>query len=366
MRWLRILAAPALLGAIIWLAGPARVIETVRSADPRWLALGLLMNIAANMIAALRWRELARWFGMTVARLWALITYFHGVAVSAILPGAVVGGDVLRAFALQRLGHPGLDASLSVLLDRLSGLWMLCVIGFLAIAWGADREATRQLVAQWPLLADAPLMQAALLAAGVLLVTPWAAIIALRWWLPGGTGAASPSVPAWNTQGANDHHRPSDILLSSDASNPGTPSVAAPLAAGSSADAHDAAAPPADVPGRLTRLRTAVRGGHAGPHYLAQIILSGIVQLLAIGSLVCAARALHIDIPFWAMAVCTVPILVLATLPISFGGWGTREAAAVLSLGAFGVPAPAAVMISVFYGLYGLVQALGGLVRHRE
>ncbi|HRQ86358.1 MAG TPA: biotin/lipoyl-binding protein, partial [Flavobacteriales bacterium] len=41
----------------------------------------------------------------------------------------------------------------------------------------------------------------------------------------------------------------------------------------------------------LTRLRAAVRGGHAGPHYIAQIILSGIVQLLAIGSLVCAARA---------------------------------------------------------------------------
>ena len=314
VRWLRILAAPALFGAIVYLAGPARVIETVRSADPRWLVLGLLMNIAANMVAALRWRELARWFGMTVVRIWALVTYFHGVAVSAILPGAVVGGDVLRAFALQRLGHPGLDASLSVLLDRLSGLWMLCVIGFLAIAWGADREATRQLVAQWPPLAGAPLMQAALLAAGALLVTPWAAIIALRWWLPGGLAATSP---------------------------------------------------PGAAASRLTRLRAAVRGGHAGPHYIAQIILSGIVQLLAIGSLVCAARALHIDTPFWTMAACTVPIFILATLPISFGGWGTREAAAVLSLGAFGVPAPGAVMISVFYGLYGLVQALGGLIRHR-
>lgn len=335
MRRLRILAAPALLGLIVTLAGPALIIDTIRSADPRWLAFGLLLNIIANMLAAVRWRELVRWLGMTVSRSWALVTYFHGVAVNAVLPGAVIGGDVLRAIALQRAGHPGLDASLSVLLDRLSGLWMLCVIGFLAVAWGADRESTRHLTAQWPLLAGTPLAQAALIAAGALLITPWAAVIALRWWLPAPNRALSVDAP--EVASAAEH----DTGASIPAAEP-------------------------SLPARLIRLRAIVRSGHAGPHYLAQIILSTIVQLLAIGSLMCAARALHIDIAFWAMAVCTVPIFVLATLPISFGGWGTREAAAVLSLGAFGVPAPGAVMISVFYGLYGLVQALGGLAKHRE
>lgn len=301
MRWLRVVAAFVLLGAVVWLAGPSHVFETIRGADPRWFALGLAANVAANMFSSLRWRELARWFGMVAPRIWALVTYFHGVAVNALLPGAVVGGDMLRAFALQRLGHPGLDAGMSVLFDRLSGLWMLCVIGLVSIAWGADSEAARALAARWPALGGSPLAQTALLLACAALVGPWIALMVLRRWLP-----------------------------------------------------------KRDSP-RLARLRAALRGGHASRHYLVQVVLSTIVQLLAIASLVCAARALHVEIPFWAMAASTVPIFVFATLPLSFGGWGTREAAAVLALGAFGIAAPTAVTISVLYGLYGLVQALGGL-----
>ncbi len=301
LRWLRVVAAFALLGAVVWLAGPQRVLEAIRGADPRWLALGLALNVAANTGSALRWRELASWFGMRAPRAWAVATYFHGVAVNALLPGAVVGGDMLRAFSLQRLGHPGVDAGMSVLFDRLSGLWMLCVVGFVSLAWGADSESTRSLAARWPALAGSPLAQTALLLAFACLVAPWIGLLVLRRWLP---RRESP---------------------------------------------------------RLARLHLALRAGHAGRHYFTQIVLSTIVQLLAIGSLVCAARALHVDIPFWAMAACAVPIFVFATLPVSFGGWGTREAAAVLALGAFGVAAPTAVTISMIYGLYGFVQAIGGL-----
>lgn len=301
LRWLRVVAAVALLGAVVALAGPARVLDAIRTADPRWLVLGLAANVAANVFSALRWRELARWFGMLAPRIWAVVTYFHGVAVNALLPGAVVGGDMLRAFALQRLGHPGLEAGMSVLLDRLSGLWMLCVVGFVSIAWGADSEATRALAAGWPALAGSPLAQTALLLAFAALLGPWIALMVLRRWLPKREGP------------------------------------------------------------RLARLRAALRAGHAGRHYVAQVVLSTIVQVLAIASLVCAARALHVDIPFWAMAACAVPIFVFATLPVSFGGWGTREAAAVLALGAFGIDAATAVTISMLYGLYLLLQAVGGL-----
>jgi uncharacterized membrane protein YbhN (UPF0104 family) len=60
------------------------------------------------------------------------------------------------------------------------------------------------------------------------------------------------------------------------------------------------------------------------------------------------------------VAVAAVPIFLMATLPVSFGGWGTREAAAAITLGALGTPAAVAVTGSVVYGAYALVQALGG------
>lgn len=300
-KWLRVVAAFALLFLVLALAGPANVVETLRGADPVWLALGLAASVGANVVSALRWRELSLWLGLRVRRAWALATYFHGVAVNALLPGAVVGGDMLRAYSLQRLGHPGLESGLSVLLDRLSGLWMLCVIGVVAIAWGADSVLAQALASRWPPLDAWPLRSGALALAGLGLLAPWLVLMALPAWLPG----------------------------------------------------HDSP--------RLDRLRAALERGHAGRHYLAQIALSTVVQWLAIGSLVCAARALHVSLPFWAIAACAVPIFVMATLPVSFGGWGTREAASVVAFGALGVGAPQAVTISMIYGAYLLVQAVGGL-----
>ncbi len=301
LKWLRVGAAVALLGVVVALAGPQRVLDTLQGADPGWLALGLAANIGANVMSALRWRELSRWLGLRVRRTWALATYFRGVAVNALLPGAVVGGDMLRAYALQRVGHPGLESGMSVLLDRISGLWMLCVLGFVSIAWGAQTASAQALATRWPALDGWPLGPSALAIAAIALLAPWLVLMAIPRWLPR-------------------HESP-----------------------------------------RLERLRGALRRGHAGRNYVAQIALSTVVQLLAIGSLACAARALHESLPFWAIAACAVPIFVMATLPVSFGGWGTREAAAVVAFGAFGVAAPAAVTISMIYGVYALVQAAGGL-----
>ena len=58
--------------------------------------------------------------------------------------------------------------------------------------------------------------------------------------------------------------------------------------------------------------------------------------------------------------VAAAPIFVMAALPVSFGGWGTRETAAALCLGAFGAASDSAVAASVLYGLYGACQALIG------
>ncbi|MGI9420464.1 MAG: lysylphosphatidylglycerol synthase domain-containing protein, partial [Geminicoccaceae bacterium] len=58
-------------------------------------------------------------------------------------------------------------------------------------------------------------------------------------------------------------------------------------------------------------------------------------------------------------------IAVIASLPVSFGGWGVREGSMVVSLGILGVSAENALAISVLYGLTGVVATLlvAGLVQ---
>ncbi|MDO5291026.1 MAG: lysylphosphatidylglycerol synthase domain-containing protein, partial [Pseudomonadota bacterium] len=119
------------------------------------------------------------------------------------------------------------------------------------------------------------------------------------------------------------------------------------------------------APGRwgwLAPLRVAA----ARPGFARQIgwqaLCSAAVQALSALALACGALALGVQAApaVWALAIA--PIFLMAALPVSVGGWGTREAAAVAALAPFGVPAAAAVGTGVIYGLYQIAQgALGAL-----
>jgi len=302
--WARIVAAPLLVAAILWWADPLRVVQEVAGADPAWLLAGLVAAALANLVSALRWRMLAVWLGQRIGVAAAAGVYFRAVAISALLPGAIVGGDIYRAVALNRLGQPALAAGLSVLLDRLSGLWMLLVLGALAAAWGASDSRLSGLM---PNALQAPGAIAWAGLAACLLVAPVLAMLALRRLLARGMSGFAPIGPAWRE-----------------------------------------------------RLAAIARQPAAARQYRLQIVASLAVQSLSIGAFALAGRALGVDLPAWAWAAAAVPVFLMATLPVSFGGWGTREAAAVVALAAFGVPAAPALGASVLYGLFALAQALAG------
>jgi uncharacterized membrane protein YbhN (UPF0104 family) len=56
------------------------------------------------------------------------------------------------------------------------------------------------------------------------------------------------------------------------------------------------------------------------------------------------------------------PVALLTSLPISIGGWGVRETAMIGLLGLVGVPASAALVLSVELGLITMAASLPGLV----
>ena len=285
----------ALLAAVLALADPARVAAQLRQAQPGWLLAGLAAGIASNLVSALRWRALAQWLGAPVSARDACRWYFQAIGLNALLPGAVVGGDFYRAVMLRRASHATatvLAPGWSVVLDRVSGLWMLCAIGGLGAAACAD------VLAPWLRLPAGAF--AALMLAGTLL---W---LALPWALP------------W-------------LLARSRG-------------------------------GWLAPLRAAAARPDWRRQLIWQALASAAVQVLSALALAGGGLALGVALPaaVWAWAIA--PVFLMAALPVSVGGWGTREAAAVASLAPFGVAAPAAVGVGVIYGLYQLAQgAMGAL-----
>lgn len=303
--WLKGLLGLALLAAVACLADPAALLLRLREADGRWLLLGLVAAFASNVVSAWRWHALAQWLGLPMRWTDALRWYFQAIGLNALLPGAVVGGDVYRAAAafgvLQTSAAPlpatKAAASLSVLLDRLSGVWMLCALGALGAAASASALA--------PALHASPafLLAVAVLGASILLVFPWVLLLWLRSKRPNGASSA------W-----------------------------------------------------LAPLTQAAARPDVGRQWLLQALSSGMVQVLSATALALGGMALGVHLPASAWAFAMAPIFLLAALPVSIGGWGTREAASIAALALFAVPAPAAVGVALVYGGYALVQgAVGAL-----
>ena len=289
---LRGLLGGALLVAVIALADPARVLAQLRQAHVGWLLAGLAAAVASNVVSALRWRALARWLGADVSVRDASRWYFQAIGLNALLPGAVLGGDLYRAVVLRRAGQATLASSWSVVLDRVSGLWMLCAIGGLGAALCAD------VLAPWLRLPAGAFAALMLAGTALWLATPWTLPALLRRW-----GVR------W-----------------------------------------------------LAPLRAAAQRPDFNRQMGWQALASAAVQLLSAAALAGGGLALGVQLPLAAWAFAIAPVFLMAALPVSVGGWGTREAAAVASLAPFGVAAPAAVGVGVIYGLYALVQgAMGAL-----
>ena len=86
-------------------------------------------------------------------------------------------------------------------------------------------------------------------------------------------------------------------------------------------------------------------------------------HVLRVGILACLSAGLGLHIPVAILFAFTTAALLMAMIPISFGGWGIREVAFVYLLGAAGIGAEAALSLSIAFGLLRVLLGLvGGLI----
>jgi len=301
---LRSLTAILLLGAAIAIVGPARLATHLRAVDPAWLALAIAVGILSNVASAWRWSRLGRHMTLHAPFRPLLMSYAQGAAVNVFLPGATIGGDTLRSIQLSRLGNPLGLSSLSVVLDRVSGLWVLCAMSLLAFATTAVGAALGNPTA-------AAALDAAVRGAGGAPLALYGTLLVLVLAIPLAGLARRPARP---------------------------PAGAHPVRA------------------RLADAREAVAA--QAPALARSLPDSLLVQLLSASALWLAARAAGADVGLLPVLAVAAPIFVAAALPISMAGFGPRELAAGLAFSAIGAPSSVGVAAAMLYGVTTVVQGV--------
>lgn len=294
----RIAVSAALLAAMAWAVDGAGLWRLLQDADPAWFALAFALGVTANVVSAWRWLAIARHMGLNASAAALLPAYGRNVTLNTVLPGATLSGDAYRAITLQRLGNPVIKAAASVALDRLSGLWALFVISWLA----------------------------------------WLALAA------SGTAAIAPAV-------LNAHLAALGLA------------IAAPYAARALANRLNP--DPGRLPTRFLRLLSET----ARLTWLT-FVPSVVVQLATIAALWAAMHAVAPEVPALTLVAASAPVFLAAALPVSVGGFGTREAALAAYWLLAGLPADAAVAGALLHGLattlQGALWAPLFLLKHRE
>jgi len=265
-----------------------------------WLVAAALMALSAQIVlGALRWRTILESLGARAPLPELMRVFYVAAFFSSWMWGGAVAGDGVRAWLSLRMQMRVMRAITSVILDRAVAVAGVAILVILtAPLFAAQLGDAATAWTAW-----APWAPAA--AAGALLI---------------GIGVATQMyrLPLnWH------RHR----LLG--------------------------AVQTLSVEARAVFLRPGVAVAALGLAVAAQFAMSLAAYALA--------WSMDIGLSLTNCLVLIQPVVLATALPISIGGWGVRETAMIALLALVGVPASAALALSVQLGLLSMVAALPGL-----
>jgi uncharacterized membrane protein YbhN (UPF0104 family) len=135
---LRILVSAALLGAVLAYADVGDVAQAVRDGSWGWLVAALGLMAAAVVLGALRWWLLLEGAGIHVPARKSIRPFAMSSVLNILLPTAVAG-DAVRTWVVGRESGRLLGAAAATVIDKLTALTCLVVVGW--AAYVVDRES---------------------------------------------------------------------------------------------------------------------------------------------------------------------------------------------------------------------------------
>jgi len=134
-RWISFLLpliGLALFVVVVASAGPKRILEVFRSADPVRLALTPVIIVAIILVRGIRWRYLIRLAGIEYPLRRAITVWVIGFFASSVTPAKA--GDAIRAFYLKNETDRSFgEAFVTVFVDRLWDLMFVLVSGMITV-----------------------------------------------------------------------------------------------------------------------------------------------------------------------------------------------------------------------------------------
>ena len=133
MKYLvKLLITIGLLGLILSRIDLAATWSLILSVPSRLLVLALALQLASNVVAALRWRLIMDRIGHARPLAFYLGSYFKGWFFNQGLPTSI-GGDGIRILDLTRTGSRAEEAFSGVFIDRIIGLAGLLLLNLGAL-----------------------------------------------------------------------------------------------------------------------------------------------------------------------------------------------------------------------------------------
>lgn len=135
------------VNGIVWSGVEVRpgLVSILKSADKNTLPLGMGALLVATVLISTRWWLLLRAAGCATTWFAALRITYTGLFFNVILPG-VSGGDLARGWIASR-GHPDRRSAavVTVVADRVFGLWAMTLVALAAVSSGDERFASLRL-----------------------------------------------------------------------------------------------------------------------------------------------------------------------------------------------------------------------------
>lgn len=144
----KVLVSAGLLAFILYKISVPDLLSVLKSVRLEWLWTAVAVFLASNVIGGYQWHALLAASGVRLPVRRTIGVYFVGLFFNNFLP-ASIGGDAIKVYDVSRIGSSVFQVVAVTVLDRIIGIFSLCVLAAVSVLALARTDIQ---ITLWPYL----------------------------------------------------------------------------------------------------------------------------------------------------------------------------------------------------------------------